>query len=636
MFGTIGADAKCRIGGYIVKEHRLGMLLFSLLLGMTLLLGLSACGDSGSTTVSSFAANETTGKVILIYDLSQLPPAQDASTQIVSVRYNYSGVREGVAYASAPTQSYSLVPDAPHEPLTIELLNVPLSATQVTAAYYNLDGQLVAVGVEELHWIDGSCCEAKISEPIFISLQEATATLAASDYVLTSGQTTDLIYKVTTPTGQVLDLSAFATYEQIDGTILPPRGGEESLDKRLGSAMGVVPQPLAWCLTPWGKLTATADPIYVTNQQVVGLYIERGPIEGQEVTVFEDLPITPRRVESPSFASSGYIPVRDTDSLSNIIGRGQDTSYSNILCAITSYEVLLPDMRMPTDNSSGIPKEFVEVPADPIELPDQDKIGVGRKLASFNINARTIHNAVRVQPLRAFLEYSDLEGQGPVPEPQEVTEETTFSVQPWQEVEGAAKIEGSNLVVEAPCGEWIKSGGYWAWEPIPYKVEATYQAGEELLHSRNYLTFMAYAAQALLSFSAQETGELTPLFDPRSEFYEIYLYDPMRADLSLTHLLCYSDILSNYDMSLSNPIVIPEAYLPRELYPEPILISESGLGPVTGVTISLEETLYPLEVTSLEHLNFGVAVLIDPRPEEYQNLGLPTFFGLFLAVPKPR
>ena len=110
----------------------------------------------------------------------------------------------------------------------------------------------------------------------------------------------------------------------------------------------------------------------------------------------------------------------------------------------------------------------------------------------------------------------------------------------------------------------------------------------------------------------------------------------MRADLSLTHLLCYSDILSNYDMSLSNPIVIPEAYLPRELYPEPILISESGLGPVTGVTISLEETLYPLEVTSLEHLNFGVAVLIDPRPEEYQNLGLPTFFGLFLAVPKSR
>lgn len=633
MFGTIGADAKCRIGGYIVKEHRLGMLLFSLLLGMTLLLGLSACGDSGSTTVSSFAANETTGKVILIYDLSQLPPAQDASTQIVSVRYNYSGVREGVDYASAPTQSYSLVPDAPHEPLTIELLNVPLSATQVTAAYYNLDGQLVAVGVEELHWIDGSCCEAKISEPIFISLQEATATLAASDYVLTSGQTTDLIYKVTTPTGQVLDLSAFATYEQIDGTILPPRGGEESLDKRLGNAMGVVPQPLAWCLTPWGKLTATTDPIYVTNQQVVGLYIERGPIEGQEVTVFEDLPITPRRVESPSFASSGYIPVRYISSLSDIIGRGQDTSYSNILCAITSYEVLLPDMRMPTDNSSGIPEA--------LELPDQDKISVGRKLASFDINARTIHNAVRVQPLRAFLEYSDLEGQGPVPEPQEVTEEATFSVQPWQEVEGAAKIEGSNLVVEAPCGEWIKSewiksGGYWAWEPIPYKVEATYQAGEELLHSRNYLTFMAYAAQALLSFSAQETGELKPLFDPRSEFYEIYLYDPMRADLSLTHLLCYSDILSNYDMSLSNPIVIPEAYLPRELYPEPILISESGLGPVTGVTISLEETLYPLEVTSLEHLNFGVAVLIDPRPEEYQNLGLPTFFGLFLAVPKSR
>ena len=616
-----------------MKEHRLGMLLFSLLLGMTLLLGLSACGDSGSTTVSSFAANETTGKVILIYDLSQLPPAQDASTQIVSVRYNYSGVREGVDYASAPTQSYSLVPDAPHEPLTIELLNVPLSATQVTAAYYNLDGQLVAVGVEELHWIDGSCCEAKISEPIFISLQEATATLAASDYVLTSGQTTDLIYKVTTPTGQVLDLSAFATYEQIDGTILPPRGGEESLDKRLGNAMGVVPQPLAWCLTPWGKLTATTDPIYVTNQQVVGLYIERGPIEGQEVTVFEDLPITPRRVESPSFASSGYIPVRYISSLSDIIGRGQDTSYSNILCAITSYEVLLPDMRMPTDNSSGIPEA--------LELPDQDKISVGRKLASFDINARTIHNAVRVQPLRAFLEYSDLEGQGPVPEPQEVTEEATFSVQPWQEVEGAAKIEGSNLVVEAPCGEWIKSewiksGGYWAWEPIPYKVEATYQAGEELLHSRNYLTFMAYAAQALLSFSAQETGELKPLFDPRSEFYEIYLYDPMRADLSLTHLLCYSDILSNYDMSLSNPIVIPEAYLPRELYPEPILISESGLGPVTGVTISLEETLYPLEVTSLEHLNFGVAVLIDPRPEEYQNLGLPTFFGLFLAVPKSR
>ena len=633
MFGTIGADAKCRIGGYIVKEHRLGMLLFSLLLGMTLLLGLSACGDSGSTTVSSFAANETTGKVILIYDLSQLPPAQDASTQIVSVRYNYSGVREGVDYASAPTQSYSLVPDAPHEPLTIELLNVPLSATQVTAAYYNLDGQLVAVGVEELHWIDGSCCEAKISEPIFISLQEATATLAASDYVLTSGQTTDLIYKVTTPTGQVLDLSAFATYEQIDGTILPPRGGEESLDKRLGNAMGVVPQPLAWCLTPWGKLTATTDPIYVTNQQVVGLYIERGPIEGQEVTVFEDLPITPRRGESPSFAYSGYIPVRYISSLSDIIGRGQDTSYSNILCAITSYEVLLPDMRMPTDNSSGIPEA--------LELPDQDKISVGRKLASFDINARTIHNAVRVQPLRAFLEYSDLEGQGPVPEPQEVTEEATFSVQPWQEVESAAKIEGSNLVVEAPCGEWIKSewiksGGYCAWEPIPYKVEATYQAGEELLHSRNYLTFMAYAAQALLSFSAQETGELKPLFDPRSEFYEIYLYDPMRADLSLTHLLCYSDILSNYDMSLSNPIVIPEAYLPRELYPEPILISESGLGPVTGVTISLEETLYPLEVTSLEHLNFGVAVLIDPRPEEYQNLGLPTFFGLFLAVPKSR
>ena len=224
-----------------------------------------------------------------------------------------------------------------------------------------------------------------------------------------------------------------------------------------------------------------------------------------------------------------------------------------------------------------------------------------------------------------------------MPEPQEVTEEATFSVQPWQEVESAAKIEGSNLVVEAPCGEWIKSGGYWAWEPIPYKVEATYQAGEELLHSRNYLTFMAYAAQALLSFSAQETGELKPLFDPRSWLYEIYLYDPMRADLSLTHLLCYSDILSGYDMSLSNPIVIPEAYLPRELYPEPILVSVSGPeDPVTGVTISLEETLYPLEVTSLESLNSGVAVLIDTRPEEYQNLGLPTFFGLFLAVPKPR
>lgn len=225
-------------------------------------LNLGGCGSSGSTNTAHFPSKETLGKVSITYLTSSLPSfPNDPGLQVASVSFSFSGLEGGKAYTTAPTQKYLLDFEDSNR-YQLDLLDIPISATQMTAVYYDAQGLMVAAGVEDLLWEEGNCYTAQVADPIITSLEGATASLVASKYTLYPGQETFLTYTVTPQEYAPIALSVFATYTQIDNNILPTLGEPQ---ERVGGEVGVVPQPTASATIHWGSLPASCDPIEVID-----------------------------------------------------------------------------------------------------------------------------------------------------------------------------------------------------------------------------------------------------------------------------------------------------------------------------------------------------------------------------------
>ncbi|MGM9992790.1 MAG: hypothetical protein ACI376_08120 [Candidatus Bruticola sp.] len=221
-------------------------------LGLGLLV--SGCGDGGSTTPNPL--NGRLGTVIYNYNvLAKAAARADVDASIASVQYSFDGEL---------TKNYSFEHKDTDKELDLSIYNVDSDIQTVTAAYYDADGNLLAVGVDKLNWVDKV---ATVTDPQIIMLgEDPTFDFSASEHVIAPNDTTEFSVVVVPSdyAGEAIDVTDFATFNGIDSKVLAPVIGG-TYGEYCGVEYGIVKSTEAYAEIAGVKVNLDAD-IYVTDQ----------------------------------------------------------------------------------------------------------------------------------------------------------------------------------------------------------------------------------------------------------------------------------------------------------------------------------------------------------------------------------
>ncbi|MGM9992793.1 MAG: hypothetical protein ACI376_08135 [Candidatus Bruticola sp.] len=191
-------------------------------LGLSLLV--SGCGDGGSVEPNPLdGLPRIVNSVTFNYKLLAETVAnarQEIEPSITSVKFSFVGLRDKVAFCDI-TDSYKLEHGSEDTDYDLVVENVDPNSTKVTAAYFDKDGNLVAVGVNELNWHEQN---ATVGSPVVTNL--------GNDYIV--GLSTDKDFLPLNsdvqfslnilPEGEELpvDITPFATFSGIDENVFAP------------------------------------------------------------------------------------------------------------------------------------------------------------------------------------------------------------------------------------------------------------------------------------------------------------------------------------------------------------------------------------------------------------------------------
>ncbi|MGM9998938.1 MAG: hypothetical protein ACI38Q_06055 [Candidatus Bruticola sp.] len=174
----------------------------------------SGCGDGGSTTPNPLNGN--IGRVIYNYNVLAQATANaraDVDAQIASVQYSFEGEL---------SRTYNFEHKDVDTDVDVEIHNVDCDIQTVTAAYFDAEGSLIAVGVDKLNWIDKV---ATVSDPQIIMLgSDPNFNFSASDYIIAPNGKTELSVKVVPSeyAGEAIDITDFAVFYGINKEVLAP------------------------------------------------------------------------------------------------------------------------------------------------------------------------------------------------------------------------------------------------------------------------------------------------------------------------------------------------------------------------------------------------------------------------------
>lgn len=178
------------------------------------------CGDGGSTTPNPLEG-DTSSKVVFNYSVlaQKLSAKTEISANIASVKYSFKGVDENQKAFTDSSDKYVYKfthKDQAYDQKVI-IKDVSMHTIEVTAAYYNENNELVAIGVDQLDW-DKTTKVAKVETPkVQLLGQDATASLSVDNYVIPKSGQVKLTFEITPTEGaKAVDMTDFATFSGLD------------------------------------------------------------------------------------------------------------------------------------------------------------------------------------------------------------------------------------------------------------------------------------------------------------------------------------------------------------------------------------------------------------------------------------
>ncbi len=161
---------------------------FAAVASLGLGLFVSGCGDSGSTSPNPLTPTTKTYKAVFNYNVlaASTAKATDIKSEIVTVKYAFYGQIDGQNFINGPETDPSYIQTFTHGAEAVEkeftVNNVDPQATSVVAAYYDAEGNLVAVGQNDISFNEDKV--AIVAEPELDEVADDSITFTASKYVI--------------------------------------------------------------------------------------------------------------------------------------------------------------------------------------------------------------------------------------------------------------------------------------------------------------------------------------------------------------------------------------------------------------------------------------------------------------------
>lgn len=251
---------------------------FAAVASLGLGLMISGCGDGGSTTPNPL--NAKFGQVTFNYNvLAQTTARADIAENIVSVKYIFFGVENGARFMTEPV-THNFIHGEKDAIDNVTVKNVSLDASGVIAAYYDKDGQLVAMGEDEIEF-DTEGKEV-VETPEVTDLANATYSMTASQYVIAPKDET--VIGLTAVAGdKTYNVTPFVTIEGINEAVLAYVQDTNQGATYQGAEYGTI-EANTIKATVNGTPYTIDKPIYVTDQTPNAIKIVADQVDGKDVT----------------------------------------------------------------------------------------------------------------------------------------------------------------------------------------------------------------------------------------------------------------------------------------------------------------------------------------------------------------
>lgn len=250
---------------------------FAAVASLGLGLMISGCGDGGSTTPNPL--NAKFGQVTFNYNvLAQTTARADIAENIVSVKYIFFSVENGARFMEEPV-THNFIHGENNAIDDVTVKNVSLDASGVIAAYYDKDGNIVAMGEDKIEFVDG---EDVIENPEVTDFANATYSMTASQYVIAPKDET--VIGLTAVAGdKTYNVTPFVTISGIDEAILAYVQDTNQGATYQGAEYGTI-EANTIKATVNGTEYAIDKPIYVTDQTPKAIKIVADQVAGKDVT----------------------------------------------------------------------------------------------------------------------------------------------------------------------------------------------------------------------------------------------------------------------------------------------------------------------------------------------------------------
>ena len=205
---------------------------FAAALGLGIGLLVSGCGDSGSTTPNSLNGGDTpqpptpeppisdTYKVTFQYNsLAKSLGRTEVASDIANVKYVFYSEKDQQKIINKITEAQELKHEAAASEQDITIDDLDNTITSVTAAYYDKDNELLAVGYDTIDWQGTKT--VTIADPDLYSLTDNDSpSLTADKYIVKPNENVTLSLRLTpaSSTVKIYDLTPFATFSQLNDT----------------------------------------------------------------------------------------------------------------------------------------------------------------------------------------------------------------------------------------------------------------------------------------------------------------------------------------------------------------------------------------------------------------------------------
>ena len=227
------------------KKNTFRFATFAAALGLGMGLLVSGCGDSGSTTPNPLNGGDTptpplnggdtpkpptpeptisdTYKVTFQYNsLAKNLGRTEVSPDIVNVKYVFYSEKDQQKIINKMTEAQELKHEAAASKQDITIDNLDNTITSVTAAYYDKDNELLAVGYDTIDW-QGTKTVTIADPDLYTLTDNDQLSLIADKYVVKPSEDVTLSLTLTpsSSTVKTYDLTPFATFGQLNDTENP-------------------------------------------------------------------------------------------------------------------------------------------------------------------------------------------------------------------------------------------------------------------------------------------------------------------------------------------------------------------------------------------------------------------------------